>query len=271
MTLHVKKGTDWQSVYNQARVLAPEAFDADRISNLALGKWLAVGTPAHHVNPVDQQVIQGPPKIDHQTALDAVADAARQHVAWGKVSLDERKVRVTAALAGLRVARDTLALLLAWEIGKPWKLACADVDRCIDGVEWYVTQIDRQLEGRTPLSGPISNIASWNYPLSVLVHAELVQMLAGNAAIAKTPSQGGFHALTLAHAVMAQAGLPVTLLSGVGAELSDALVSSQELGAFAFVGGRSNGRATLERLADFDKRHILEQEGLNAWGVWDFS
>ena len=271
MTIHVKKGTDWQSVYNQARSLAPEAFDADRISNLALGKWLSVGTPAHHVNPVDQQVIQGPPKIDHQTALDAVADAARQHVAWGKVSLDERKVRVTAALAGLRVARDTLALLLAWEIGKPWKLACADVDRCIDGVEWYVTQIDRQLEGRTPLSGPISNIASWNYPLSVLVHAELVQMLAGNAAIAKTPSQGGFHALTLAHAVMAQAGLPVTLLSGVGAELSDALVSSPELGAFAFVGGRSNGRATLERLADFDKRHILEQEGLNAWGVWDFS
>ena len=71
--------------------------------------------------------------------------------------------------------------------------------------------------------------------------------------------------------MMARAGLPVTLVSGFGAELSDALVSSPELGAFAFVGGRSNGRATLERLADFNKRHILEQEGLNAWGIWDFS
>jgi hypothetical protein len=49
------------------------------------------------------------------------------------------------------------------------------------------------------------------------VHAELVQALAGNGVIAKTPSQGGFHCLTLAHAFMARAGLPVTLLSGVGA------------------------------------------------------
>jgi acyl-CoA reductase-like NAD-dependent aldehyde dehydrogenase len=271
MSLHVKPGTDWNAVYARAKALAPEAFEADRINNLAMGKWLSVGTTADHVNPVDQMPIIGPPKVDHQTAIDAVSDAARQHAVWGKVKLDERKSRVAAALTGLREARDTIALLLAWEIGKPWKLACADVDRCIDGVEWYLENIDRQLVGRSPLSGPISNIASWNYPLSVLVHAELVQMLAGNAAIAKTPSQGGFHSLTLAHAVMARAGLPVTLLSGVGAELSDALVSSRELGAFAFVGGRSNGRATLERLADFDKRHILEQEGLNAWGIWDFS
>jgi acyl-CoA reductase-like NAD-dependent aldehyde dehydrogenase len=271
MSLHVKPGTDWNAVYARAKALAPEAFEADRINNLVMGKWLSVGTTAEHVNPVYQMPIIGPPKVDHQTAIDAVSDAARQHAAWGKVSLDERKAKVSAALVGLREARDTIALLLAWEIGKPWKLACADVDRCIDGVEWYIENIDRQLVGRTPLSGPISNIASWNYPLSVLVHAELVQMLAGNAAIAKTPSQGGFHSLTLAHAVMARAGLPVTLVSGVGAELSDALVSSRELGAFAFVGGRSNGRATLERLADFDKRHILEQEGLNAWGIWDFS
>ena len=113
MTLHVKKGTDWQSVYNQARALAPEAFDADRISNLALGKWLSVGTPAHHVNPVDQQAIQGPPKIDHQTAMDAVAAAARQHAPLGNVSLDEGKVAATAAPAWICVCCGTPALLLS--------------------------------------------------------------------------------------------------------------------------------------------------------------
>ena len=52
--------------------------------------------------------------------------------------------------------------------------------------------------------------------MSVQVHAELVQLLAGNGVIAKTPSQGGFHCLTLAHAFMREQGLPVTLLSGVG-------------------------------------------------------
>ena len=74
MTLHVKKGTDWKSVYAQARSLAPEAFETDRLNNLIMGEWAAVGTPSTHVNPVDQMPIGGPPKIDHQTAIDAVVD-----------------------------------------------------------------------------------------------------------------------------------------------------------------------------------------------------
>jgi len=145
------------------------------------------------------------------------------------------------------------------------------VDRALDGAEWYVAEIERQVAGRTPLPGPVSNIASWNYPMSVQVHAELVQALAGNAVVAKTPSQGGFHTLTLAHAIMRRHGLPVTLLSGVGAQLGEALISAPEIGALAFVGGRANGRKAATTLADTGKRHFLEQEGLNTWGIWDFS
>ena len=107
--------------------------------------------------------------------------------------------------------------------------------------------------------------------MSVQVHAELVQVLAGNAVVAKTPSQGGFHCLTLAHAFMARAGLPVTLLSGIGGKLGDVLISNPRIGALAFVGGRSNGRAAAVSLADRRRRHFLEQEGLNAWGIWDFT
>ena len=62
--------------------------------------------------------------------------------------LAERKARVTAALDALTDHRDLLALLLVWEIGKPWRLACADVDRALDGVRWYVDEIDRH--GRRP-------------------------------------------------------------------------------------------------------------------------
>jgi acyl-CoA reductase-like NAD-dependent aldehyde dehydrogenase len=208
-------------------------------------------------------------------AVDAVADACREHEEWGRVDLDERKTRVTAAVDAMTEHRDLLALLLVWEIGKPWRLACADVDRCLDGVRWYVGQIERQLDAgetrRGPLPGPVSNIASWNYPMSVQVHAEAVQALAGNAVVAKTPSQGGFHCLTLAHVLMRRAGLPVTLLSGIGGQLGDALIRSEGIGALAFVGGRANGRRAAVSLADTGRRHMLEQEGLNTWGIWDFS
>jgi acyl-CoA reductase-like NAD-dependent aldehyde dehydrogenase len=271
MTLSLKPGTAWADVYARARAAAPEAFDEDRILNLIGGEWKRLGTPGEHVTPVDGTPIQGPPRIDHDDAVTAVAQAAGEHKAWGEVDLDERKSRVLEAVESLTAERETLALLLVWEIGKPWRLACADVDRALDGVRWYIEEIERQLAGRRPLPGPGRNIASWNYPMSGQIHAELVQALAGNAVVAKTPSQGGFHTLTLAHALMRRAGLPVTLLSGVGAELGNALISAPEIGALAFVGGRTNGRRAATTLADTGKRHFLEQEGLNAWGIWDFS
>lgn len=271
MSMTLKPGTSWEDAYERARGIAPEAFDADRILNLMGGEWQRVGDPGQHVSPVDGNPIQGPPRISHDDAVAAVAHGAAEHQAWSAVDLDERKVRVKASVDEMRKHRDALALLLVWEIGKPWRLACADVDRALDGVEWYLDEIERQLAGRGPLPGPVSNIASWNYPMSVQVHAELVQALAGNAVVAKTPSQGGFHTLTLAHAIMRRNGLPVTLLSGVGGQLGEALISAPEIGALAFVGGRANGRKAATTLADTGKRHFLEQEGLNTWGIWDFS
>ena len=104
-----------------------------------------------------------------------------------------------------------------------------------------MAEIDRMVAGRTPLHGPVSNIASWNYPMSVLMHAMLVQVLAGNAVIAKAPTDGGLVCLTLACALAAREGVPITLVSGAGAELSPALVRAPELGCVSFVGGRDTG------------------------------
>ena len=269
--MQLAPGTDWQTTLTRAAQVAPEAFDGDVLRNLIQGEWRAEGRPSPLVTPVDGTTIAQLSRLDAAAARAAVDFAARSHRQWAAASLAERKERVGAALDLLTTHRDLLAMLLVWEIGKPWRLACADVDRALDGVRWYIGEIDRQLGTRTPLPGPVSNIASWNYPMSVLVHAELVQLLAGNAVIAKTPSQGGAVCLTVAHALMHRAGLPATLVSGGGEELSEVLVRAPEIGAVAFVGGRSNGGKVAAALLDTDKRHMIEQEGLNAWGVWEFS
>ncbi|MCU1599986.1 MAG: dehydrogenase, partial [Frankiales bacterium] len=76
MTLSLKPGTSWDDAYGRARAIAPEAFDADRINNLIGGEWQKVGSPGDHVTPVDGTPIQGPPRIDHATAVAAVSQAA---------------------------------------------------------------------------------------------------------------------------------------------------------------------------------------------------
>ncbi|MDW5326826.1 aldehyde dehydrogenase family protein [Plantactinospora sp. KLBMP9567] len=280
MALRLADGTAWPETLARAVRTTPEAFDLDAgppdgtvtLRNLIEGTWQSVGTPSPVRTPVDNTVLANLSRLAAESARAAVAFASAEHRGWAEVPLTDRKARVVEALDELTVHRDLLALLLVWEIGKPWRLACADVDRALDGVRWYVEEIDRMLaDGREPLAGPVSNIASWNYPMSVLVHAELVQLLAGNAVIAKTPSQGGAVCLTVAHALMRRAGLPATLLSGGGAELSEVLVRAPEIGAVAFVGGRSNGGKVAAALLDTDKRHMIEQEGLNTWGIWEFS
>ncbi|GHF81796.1 acyl-CoA reductase-like NAD-dependent aldehyde dehydrogenase [Amycolatopsis bartoniae] len=267
----VKPGTEWESVFARCRSVAPEAFESDRLLNFWGGRWRQEGVPTETTSPLDGTVLIGPPRLGLADAKRAVRASLNEHRTWCAASLAERKRRVLAALDELAEHRDLLALLLVWEIGKTWRSAKADVDRCLDGVRWYAEEIDDMLIDRRPLPGPVSNIASWNYPMSVLMHAVLVQALAGNAAIAKAPTDGGVNCLTLATALVARHGLPVTLVSGSGAELSEALVTSPMIGCLSFVGGRSSGGEVAARLVDSGKQHILEQEGLNCWGVWEFS
>ncbi|MFG2497649.1 aldehyde dehydrogenase family protein [Streptomyces sp. NPDC048441] len=269
--LVLKAGTAWTDAWQRCIAVAPEAFRDDRVLNLWNGTWQADGRTLPATSPVDGSPIAGPPRLDAATAHQAVRASLDQHRAWRHVPLEERRTRVAATLDALTEHRELLALLLVWEIGKPWRLAQADVDRAIDGVRWYVDGIEPMVEGRTPLDGPVSNIASWNYPMSVLVHAVLVQALAGNAVIAKTPTDGGVACLTLACALAAREGIPVTLVSGSGGELSEALVRAPEIGCVSFVGGRDTGAAVATAVADLGKRHILEQEGLNTWGIWNYS
>ncbi|MER7666762.1 aldehyde dehydrogenase family protein [Streptomyces sp. NPDC096193] len=269
--LALKPGTAWQDAWQRCLTTAPEAFRHDRVLNLWAAGWKHDGNPLPATSPVDGSPITGPPRLDAATAQQAVRASLDQHRAWRHVPVAERRARVSAALDALTEHRELLALLLVWEIGKPWRLAQADVDRAIDGVRWYVDGIEPMLTGRSPLAGPVSNIASWNYPMSVLVHAMLVQALAGNAVIAKTPTDGGLACLTLASALAAREGLPITLVSGSGGQLSEALVRSPEIGCVSFVGGRDTGADIATAVADLGKRHILEQEGLNAWGIWNYS
>ncbi|MEU1623698.1 aldehyde dehydrogenase family protein [Streptomyces sp. NPDC005722] len=270
MTLALKPGTAWADAWRRCLRAAPEAFHEDRVLNLWAGAWQADGRILPSVSPVDGTPVAGAPRLGADTARRAVRAALDQHRAWRVIPVSERRARVSAALDALSEHRTLLALLLVWEIGKPWRLAQADVDRALDGVRWYAGEIDDMVEWRRPLPGPVGNLAGWNHPMSVLVHAMLVQALAGNAVIAKVPAEGGLACLTLACALIAREDVPVTLVSG-GDDLAAALVRAPELGCVCSVGGRDPGVRQACADADPGGRHVLGQEGLNTWGVWDYS
>lgn len=271
----IQERDSWTAVLTSARAVTPEIFVGSRLASLIGGRWTATGAIRELRTPVDGSPLIEAHQADLRQADDAVGAAVAQHARWTVHPLAVRRDRVQFAIAAMRSHQELLAKLLMWEIGKPWRLAVSDVARCLDGAEWYVEQIGRMLResdgtNRLPMPGPVSNVASWNYPMSVQVFSELVQALAGNAVVAKSPAQGGAVTLAVAHALMAQAGLPVSLLHGGGSELAPALVADNRLGAVAFVGGRRNGAKVAAALQGSSTRAIIEQEGLNTWGVWEF-
>lgn len=271
MNYMMKDGLDCAVTFARCLALAPEAFRDDRVLNLWGGAWVEDDIAVSATSPIDGTPLAGPPMIGRDVAANAMRGALDQHSAWSHVSLRSRAATVARAVDSLEQQRDLLALLLVWEIGKPWALATADVDRCIVGVRWYLEEIERMTHHRTSLEGPVSNIAGWTYPMSVLMHGMLVQVLAGNAVIAKAPTQGGVACLTLACALAAREGLPVTLVSGSGQDLSPVLVGAPQISCVSFVGGRGARTQVAAPLAGTRKRYMIEQEGLNCWGLWEFS
>jgi len=69
---------------------------------------------------------------------------------------------------------------------------------------------------------------------------------------------GGLFSLTIGFALARRCGLPVSLVSGSGDALSEALVRNQDVAALAFVGGKSNGRDIAASLYDREKRYMLD-------------
>lgn len=271
MTLHIAEQHRWSTISRRLREAAPEAFaDEGAPLNCIAGKWGQPGNGKPLVSPVDGTPLGRLPMIDLDAARAAVAAAAGEAQAWGALPLDTRIEKTRAWTLAMKSHRDLLALTVAWEIGKTFASAGTSVDRCISGVEWYLDAIGPMVHGRTPV-GLVSNIASWNYPLSVLVHACMVQALCGNSVIAKTPTDGGSLSITLSVALARREGIPLSLISGSGGQLSEALVRGEHIGAFSFVGGKSIGRDIARRLVDKSKPYMLEMEGVNPLGVWKFS
>ncbi|MBU6342646.1 MAG: aldehyde dehydrogenase family protein, partial [Bacteroidetes bacterium] len=272
MSKIILPSAEWSVLTKQVQSIAPEIFDSanGRVLNHIAGAWKNPGNGRPIFSPVDGTQLGYLPMLNAAEGKKAVAAAAAEFDAWKQLSYTVRLEKIKAFMDALQAHRDLLAYLLCWEIGKPVLQARTSVDRCIEGVRWYLEHTEAFMNGRPPL-GLVSNIASWNYPMSVLMHAMSVQALCGNSVIAKVPTDGGLYTLSLSVALARREGLPFTLISGSGGELSDALIQSPEIAAMSYVGGKSHGRGISLSLIDNHKRHMLEMEGVNAYGIWDYS
>jgi succinyl-CoA reductase len=223
-----------------------------------------------------------------RAAVDAAADAEDR---WGRTPGHERARILRAAAERLREDRETMARLIALEVGKPIVDARVEADRAV-GVFQLAAEEIRHLGGesypadaferpagnenrflfsvRDPV-GVVVAIGPFNFPLNLLSHKVAPALAAGNPVVAKPTSAAPFTALRLAEHLTA-AGVPsggINVVVGPGGTVGDALVDHPRTRLVTFTGSTEVGKSIAGKAGRHAKRVILEMGGLDPFVVLD--
>ena len=255
------------------------------------GEWRppAGGRYAQVIDPSTGRPIGEAPIASADEARAAVDAAVAVEESWGATPGHVRAKILRATSARLKDDRETLARLIASEVGKPIADSRVEVDRAVGVFELAAEEV-RQLGGesfpadaydippgnehrllftvRDPI-GVVVAIGPFNYPLNLLSHKVAPALAAGNPVVAKPTSAAPFTALRLAEHLQA-AGLPKGVLNvvvGPGRTVGDTLVEHPRTRLVTFTGSTEVGKAIAEKAGRHAKRVILEMGGMDPFVV----
>jgi acyl-CoA reductase-like NAD-dependent aldehyde dehydrogenase len=257
------------------------------------GEWRAPtgGKYRPVVDPSTGRPIGEAPIASEDEARAAVDAAAAVEESWGNHPGHDRARILRAAAERIRADRETLALLIAHEVGKPITDARVEADRAayvfmlaaeeirhLGGESYPADAFERPAGNehrflfsvRDPI-GVVVAIGPFNFPLNLLCHKVAPALAAGNPVVAKPTSSAPFTALRLAEH-LAAAGLPAGALNvvvGPGGSVGDTLVEHPRTRLITFTGSTEVGKGIAEKAGRHAKRVILEMGGMDPFVVLD--
>jgi (Z)-2-((N-methylformamido)methylene)-5-hydroxybutyrolactone dehydrogenase len=209
----------------------------------------------------------------------AAAHAAFRERAWRGLTATARG-KILYKLADLVAARaDELAAIETTDNGKLILEMRAQLRYLPEWFRYFAGLADK-LEGRViPIDRPgyfnftleeplgvIAAIVPWNSPLMLAAWKMAPALAAGNTFVWKPSEHSSVSALAMAP-LFAEAGLPpgvVNIVTGLGSETGDALVSHPQVAKICFTGGDTTGAHVYQTAAKHLKPVTLELGGKSA-------
>jgi succinate-semialdehyde dehydrogenase/glutarate-semialdehyde dehydrogenase len=233
-------------------------------------------------NPATGELGPGHPghSVAETKAIAASARAAFE--SWRRSSFDQRASLMMEAAAVLGRRRDEFARLMVFEMGKPFSVGRAEIDKCIFNCEHFASNAADYLAPRpvvmegvkafiayNPL-GVVLAVMPWNFPFSQVFRFAAPTLMAGNAALLKHASAVPGCALAIEQ-VFREAGFPQdlfrTLLIPSGAVR--AVIDNPDVAAVTLTGSVDAGRSVAAAAGGALKKCVLELGGSDAYIVLD--
>ncbi|XP_078432714.1 aldehyde dehydrogenase 5F1 isoform X3 [Wolffia australiana] len=186
------------------------------------GKWLDAydGKKIQVQNPATSEVITSVPCMGRRETSDAIMSSFGAFHSWSKLTAGERSKYLRKWYDLIILHKESLALLITLEQGKPLKEALGEVIYGASFIEFYAEEAkriygdiipptlgDRRLFVLKQPVGVVGAIAPWNFPLAMITRKVGPALASGCTAVVKPSEFTPLTALAAAELAL-QAGIP---------------------------------------------------------------
>jgi 1-pyrroline-5-carboxylate dehydrogenase len=255
------------------------------------GKRVETDGEITSVNPANpSQVVGRTASATEREADMALETATSTFETWSRTPAEARARILLRASAIMKRRRFELLAWEAYEGGKPWAEADAQVAEAIDFLEYYAREMLRLKDGVEIYAIPGEEsrysyqamgvgviIAPWNFPTAILTGMSSAAIVTGNTVVMK-PSEFTSVIGAVVAEIFEEAGLPegvLNYLPGYGSEVGDYLVQDVRTRFISFTGSMATGLRINELAARqienqrWVKRVIAEMGGKDAMVIDD--
>jgi len=226
------------------------------------------------ITPVDGRVLKEIPSWGSEQIEQAIAESAQAAPAWAALPIEQRAKHMRSLAATIRADKLTLAALIAQEMGKLYREAQAEVDKCAALCDYYAghaaafladeeiaSDAGRSLVVYQPL-GTILAVMPWNFPLWQVMRFAVPTLMAGNTGLLKHASNVPQCALALEQ-LMVDAGLPQGVFRSlmIRAPQVQQVIEDDRVHAVALTGSTPAGKQVAALAGSVLKKCVLELGG----------
>jgi len=218
------------------------------------------------INPYDGSLIDTVPSAGPEQVAGALDAAERGATLMESMPRVERAAILTRVASVLETRSEELARLLCREVGKTIREARGEVGRAVQTFLLSAEEARRLAGEVVPFDGAptgtdrfgftlrvpvgiVVAITPFNFPLNLAAHKIGPAIAAGNAVILKPASATPLTDIVLGE-ILVESGLPpeaVSVITGSGATVGDALVTDPRPRVVTFTGSADVGRAIVGR------------------------
>lgn len=241
------------------------------------GRQARSGETLESINPATGEVIGRFPRFTKEDIDLTVEAASAAQPAWAALSTVERANFLKQVAEVLRREGESLARLDAADNGSTLSMLRVDSHHAIEQLDYFAGMALRPFGETLPTTpgrvnytvsqpwGVVARIIPFNHPLMFAAAKMAAPLMAGNTLIIKPSEHTSLSALRLGELLrdVLPAGV-LNIVTGLGLEAGDALVTHPAVRRIAFIGSVPNGQVIQRRAAESGVKSVtLELGGKN--------